>query len=63
MAVIDKDRKQMTVKRNDTDRVFVFISKCKCCCQRFDLGHKGVSSSPEYGCGDGQESPELVLDA
>ena len=40
MAVIDRDRKQMTVKRNDTARVFVFISKCKCCCLRFDLGHK-----------------------
>ena len=40
MAVIDRDRKQMIVKRNDTDRVCVFISKCKCCCLRFDLGHK-----------------------
>ena len=40
MAVIDRDRKQMIVKRNDTDRVCVVISKCKCCCLRFDLGHK-----------------------
>ena len=40
MAVIDRDRKQMIVKRNDTDRVCVFISKCKCCCLIFDLGHK-----------------------
>ena len=26
-------------------------------------GAQGVSSCPEYGCGEGQESPELVLDA
>ena len=38
--MIDRDREQMTVKRNDTARVCVFISKCKCCCLRLDLGHK-----------------------
>ena len=36
MAVIDRDRKQMKVKRNDSARVCVFISKCL----RRDLGHK-----------------------
>ena len=40
MAVIDKDRKQMTVKRKDIARACVFILKCKCCCLRLDLGQK-----------------------
>ena len=40
MAVIDKDRKQMTVKRKEIARACVSILKCKCCCLRLDLGHK-----------------------